>query len=572
MANLLNWRETLLPPPPIWEPQPLTHAQWPPDYEAIWRWRAEMLIALQDDEELLAAAKAYYSTRPKEFIMHWMDTYDPRREGSKWIPFVFFIKQAEFIDFLQDLREQGENGLCEKCRDAGVSWLGCGYSIWSWLFIPDDSIGWGSRKEGLVDTLGDVDSLFEKMRKILERLPSIWLPVGFAPKKHSTFMKFINPENGATITGEAGDNIGRGGRKAMYFKDEAAHYERPEKIEAALGDNTNSQVDISSVNGLGNPFHRRREAGVQWESGKDIAKGFTRIFIFDWRDHPAKTLEWYNARKAKYEREGMAHIFAQEVDRNYSAAVSNTIISYEWIQSAVDAHLKIAYVKAMIEREGIPDVWMAGLDVADGGIDRNALAKRQWIIWRDVEEWGERDTGVTARRAIVGVRQHKGVKIQYDCVGLGSGVKSEYNRLTQDELLENVPEMVPWNAGGSVLEPFNRIIPNDDESALNRDFYGNLKAQAWWNLRSRFYKTHKAVTDGAVYPVEELISLDSTMPLLQQLMKELAQPVRAQNGQLKTIVDKQPEGTKSPNLADAGMMMYFPLPDDWHTVTVGTYG
>ncbi|MDT9693866.1 hypothetical protein Q5762_37205, partial [Streptomyces sp. P9(2023)] len=82
-------------------------------------------------------------------------------------------------------------------------------------------------------------------------MPDIWRPKGLKPKDHLTFMKCINLENGSTITGESGDNIGRGGRKSMYFKDESAHYERPEKIEAALGDNTNVQVDISSVNGLG---------------------------------------------------------------------------------------------------------------------------------------------------------------------------------------------------------------------------------------------------------------------------------------------------------------------------------
>src|SRR5690606_18584010 len=133
--------------------------------------------------------------------------------------------------------------------------------------------------------------------------------------------KLANNDNGATITGESGDNIGRGGRKSRYFKDESAHYERPELIEAALGDNTDVQIDISSVNGLGNVFHRRREAGVLWEPGAKIEPGMTRVFIFDWRDHPEKTQEWYDRRKARAEREGMQHIFAQEVDRNYSAAV-----------------------------------------------------------------------------------------------------------------------------------------------------------------------------------------------------------------------------------------------------------
>jgi hypothetical protein len=67
---------------------------------------------------------------------------------------------------------------------------------------------------------------------------------------HKLYVHHTNPAFSAG--GEAGDNIGRGGRTLVYFKDESAHYEHPDLIEAALGDNTNVQIDISSVNGLGN--------------------------------------------------------------------------------------------------------------------------------------------------------------------------------------------------------------------------------------------------------------------------------------------------------------------------------
>lgn len=579
-ASLIGWRYApiadIVEP---WKPEPLAHGDWPPDYRAVYAWRMKQLALLRANPELLKDAKAYYARRPGEFIMHWMDTYDPRKSGSKWIPFVFFLKQWDFIEFLHELRVTGENGLVEKSRDVGATWQACGYSVWSWLFIPNDAIGWGSRKQELVDKIGDASSIFEKMRQLVRRLPDIWLPRGLKARDHLTFMKMINPENGSTVTGETGDNIGRGGRTSIYFKDESAHYERPEKIEAALGDNTNVQVDISSVNGLGNVFHRRREAGVMWQRGGSIEPGFTRVFVVDWRDHPGKTQEWYDTRKAKYEREGMAHIFAQEVDRNYSAAVQNTIIPYEWIVAAVDAHLNVPYL-----RIPPPNTWSAGLDVADGGVDRNALAKRQWIIWRHVEEWGERDTGVTTQRAMIGCREHRGIKLQYDAIGVGSGVKAEFNRLwseavAADNLLESgtpnvdrLPKLVAWNAGASVLNPYERVIPDDDDSLTNKDMFQNLKAQAWWSIRTRFYKTFKAVTQNAVYPADDLISLDSGMVLLPQLMKELAQPTHKPGGSLRTVVDKQPDGMKSPNLADAGIMMYFPVPDDYGQILIGSYG
>lgn len=96
----------------------------------------------------------------------------------------------------------------EKARDMGATWDACAYSVWRWLFIDNDAIGWGSRKEALVDKLGDPDSIFEKMRLLLKRLPTVFMPKDFNWSRHATFMKLTNPENGSIVSGEAGDNIG----------------------------------------------------------------------------------------------------------------------------------------------------------------------------------------------------------------------------------------------------------------------------------------------------------------------------------------------------------------------------
>jgi hypothetical protein len=557
-------------------PKPTGKDEWPPDYSAILRWRAETLEKLTANPEALAGAKEYYRTRPGEFIMDWMDTYDPRvRDGDKWMPFVFFRRQAEVIEFFESCKNDGESGLVEKCRDAGLSWLAVGYSVHQLLFVPDIAIGWGSRTQDLVDKLGSADSIFEKLRLVLRRLPEIWLPRDFNWSRHSKQMLLMNPENGSYIEGQIGRKIGRGGRKTVYFVDEAAHLEGQEEIEASLGDNTFVRIDISSVNGMGNIFHRRRENGIVWEPGMDMPRGYVRVFIMDWRDHPKKTQEWYDTRKARYEREGLAHLFAQEVDRNYSAAVSNVVIPMEWILAAVDAHKDIPYMASAVEANS--GKWMAGLDVADSGTDRNALAIREWVILRSVEEWGDRDPGASARTTIFACRNYRGrIAVQYDCIGIGAGVKTEYNRMVDDDRIitaKDVP-FVPWNAGGSVLRPNDRVITDDDTSVMNKDFYENIKAQAWWSLRMRFYKTFKARTEGIVYPVDELISLDSSIrpAILEKVKKELGQPTFGPSSRMRMLIEKKPDGTKSPNIADAIMMSYFPLPTDDLVVKTGRYG
>ena len=527
---------------------------WPGDYVAVWAWRYERLVHMRKDPVQLMGALEYYRTRPVEFITHWCDTYDPRNAGRgkpAYMPFIMFERQAEFIEFLRACMAAEENGLVEKARDMGATWVCSAFSVWLWRFYPGAAIGWGSRKEQLVDKLGDPDSIFEKMRILIRRLPREFWPKGFNEKDHMPFMRIINPDNGSTITGEAGDNIGRGGRKLIYFKDEAAHYERPEKIEAALADNTRVQIDISSVNGLGNVFHRRREAGKEWDGG-EAHNGVTNVFVMDWRDHPQKDDAWYLARKKKAEADGLAHVFAQEVDRNYAASVDGVIIPAEWITAAIDAHVKLGF-----QAEGAT---IAGLDVADEGGDRNALGLRKGAVLLAVDDWPQGDTGETTRKAVTMLQGRGPVSVQYDSVGVGAGVKSEANRLDATGEMPRGLSFTPWSAGAGVQNPDRHIDPQDKHTPINRDFYSNLKAQAWWELRRRFERTYRAINEGLTFSPDDMISLPSDLPKLRQLQKELGQATASRStGALKLVVDKSPPGTRSPNLADAVVMAYYPI-------------
>lgn len=532
----------------------LTGAAWPPDYLTVWQTRQNRLITLRAMPDLWVGAFEYYRAHPVEFINDFCDTYDPRNAGRDkppYMPFILFPRQVALVEFLQACLTGEENGLVEKARDMGATWLCAAFSVWLWRFYPGASVGWGSRKEQLVDKLGDADSIFEKIRIIIRRLPHEFRPRGFSETDHMAYMRIVNPETGSTITGEAGDSIGRGGRKLIYFKDESAHYERPEKIEAALMDNTRVQIDISSVNGLGNVFHRKREAGEEWTGGGAI-KRKTNIFIMDWRDHPEKDEAWYHARKKKAEGDGLYHIFAQEVDRNYAAAVDGVIIPAEWVNAAIDAHIKLNF-----EATG---QCVAGLDVADEGGDKNALALRKGAVLLNMDDWGEGDTGNTTRRAVVMCEGVGPVDLQYDSVGVGAGVKSEANRLKAENLLKPGIKFTAWSAGAGVQNPDDRIIPNDKDAPTNKDFYSNLKAQAWWELRNRFQRTYRAVTEGIKYSPDELISLPSHLPKLRQLQKELSQATAGRStGAMKLVVNKAPPGTRSPNLADSVVMAYYPL-------------
>jgi len=510
-----------------------------------------LIKSIRDNPDILVTLKKIYVNNPIEFINDWCITYDPRakKPNPKTMPFILFPKQEQMVLWLQDCLKEGEGGLCEKTRDMGATWVACAFSIWLWLFVGGASIGWGSRKESLVDKIGDPDSIFEKMRMILRYLPEFMLPRGFDVNKHATYMKIVNPTNGSTITGESGDNIGRGGRSLLYIKDEAAHYERPELIEAALADNTDVQIDISSVWGTNNVFYKRRVAGQLWEAGEVMPKNTVKVFVMDWRDHPNKNQEWYDGRYKQAEAEGLLHILAQEVDRDYSASVDRVIIPAIWIRAAIDADRRLN-----ISDEG--DKTLA-MDVADEGGDKNAVAIRYGVNLKHCEAWGEGDTGYSTRRAINLAHEWGTREFYYDAIGVGAGVKAETNRLRADNSLHGMIIM-PWNASAKPLEPDDNIILNDFHSPTNGEFFQNLKAQAWWNLRNRFYKTWQAVEHGVHYEHDELISLDSDIACLPQLVMELSQPTQKYSGTGKLMVDKKPDGGKSPNLADCLAMVYTP--------------
>ena len=496
----------------------------------------------------------FYRDHPVQWINDWGITYDPRsKKGQNVIPFLLFPRQVEFIQFLQSCLADGESGLCEKSRDIGATWLCCAFSVWLWLFRPGASIGWGSRDQDTVDLKGNPDSIFEKMRIQLDQLPAWMLPRGFDIAKHCKFMTIVNPETKASIKGDAGDNIGRGGRSLIYFKDESAWYEHPEAIEASLGDNTDVQIDISSVHGTANVFYRRRQAGEIWTPGAVIAKGMVRVFLFDWRDHPGKTQEWYDNRRAKAEREGMLHVLAQEVDRDYSSSVMRTIIPMAWIKASIDAHKKLG-----IKDDGEK---VAALDVADEGGDKNAFCGRHGVVIKKCQAWGEGDTGQTAQLGVRLAREMSCTELNYDCIGVGAGVKSETNRMIKEDLIPKSIKVLPWNAADPPSMAEQRIVPNDHDSPLIGDFFLNRKAQAWWSARLRFEKTYKAVTAGVEYPHEELVSLSSDMPALHAIVEELSQPVWTQNGKGKMMVDKRPDGARSPNLADSVIMCLSPMRD-----------
>lgn len=261
-----------------------------PDYQMVFEWRMERLQRIRQNPEMLPALKQFYRTNPAQFIIDWGMTTDPRNIDyglPVTIPFLLFPKQEEWIHWIMERRERLENASPKRVAKWGSAGRRSGWLARSASSTKKWSSASASRKEEYVDSTGDPKALFWKARKFVETLP-VEFRGSWDEKKHAPYMRVEFPDTGAVIKGEAGDNIGRGDRTTLYLVDEAAFLQRPLLIDAALSQTTRCRIDLSSVNGMANPFAQKRHGGK------------IPVFTFHWRNDPRKDEEWYrrNARKS----------------------------------------------------------------------------------------------------------------------------------------------------------------------------------------------------------------------------------------------------------------------------------
>ncbi|WP_210502213.1 TerL protein [Pantoea ananatis] len=531
-----------------------------PDYTQVFEWRMERLQRIRQNPGMLPAMKAFYRDNPAQFIIDWGMTVDPRnveRGLPARIPFLLFPKQEEWIQWFVEHWRTSKPGITEKTRDMGMSWLTVGMAASLCLFNRGIIAGFGSRKEEYVDKIGSPKSLFDKARNFIGLLP-VEFRGGWNPKAHAPHMRILFPENDSAMTGEAGDGIGRGDRTSFYIVDESAFLERPYLVDASLSATTNCRQDISTPNGMANSFAERRHSGK------------VDVFTFHWRDDPRKDDAWYKKQCEELD----AVTVAQEIDINYSASVEGVLIPSAWVQAAVDAHIKLG-IQPTGQR-------MGALDVADEGKDTNAFTSRHGFLLEDIEEWSGKGDDIfgTVQRAFSICDQRRLEMYRFDSDGLGAGARGDARVINEQrkERRERQITATPYRGSGSPANPEDEAVPGEygQQGRLNKDFFANAKAQGWWRLRTLFRNTWRAVEEKMPFSPDEIISISGAMPLKNKLIVELSQPTYSVNGVGKIVVDKKPDGTKSPNLADSAMIAYAPMEftsmDIWDLLARGKNG
>lgn len=225
------------------------------------------------------------------------------------------------------------------------------------------------------------------------------------------------------------------------------------------------------------------------------------------------------------------------------------IIKREWILAAIDAHKKLKIMPSGGKR--------LGYDIADDGKDTNAVTSAYGFLAVNVQEWkGQKDDLMNSCKRVHMQARRILADIYYDNVGVGAFAGSKFR-----ELNESTRARIRYHGFGAG-EKIHK--PDDDYHGIpNRDYFSNLKAQAWWLVGDRFRNTYNAITHGQVFRPDELIAINGNIDLLERLIDELSTPRRDFDANGKVKVESKKDLAKrqvdSPNLADSFIMAYNPL-------------
>ena len=255
-------------------------------------------------------------TDTKHWFNMWAWTADPRPDSPLYtVPFILFPFQEDGIDWLEKLIfKQRSDGLIDKSRDMGVSWLTVTFGVKHWRFASRQTqfhALFGSRKEDLVDKIGDPATMFEKMRFVIRHLPSWMLPEGMDMTKDMSFLRILNPETGSSLIGESSNaNFGRAGRYTCIFFDEhAAFPDGGFAAWTASSASSKSKISVSTPQGRLNKQAQLRFSGT------------IPVKSFKWPLHPWKTKVWYDGQAAT-----MTPVeIAQELDISYDASQAGRV-------------------------------------------------------------------------------------------------------------------------------------------------------------------------------------------------------------------------------------------------------
>lgn len=297
-------------------------------------WRRKIIARAKLDLEYRAKVKELFHRDILFAFNAFFFTLDPRKRPLHNQPFCTYPYQDEVLLQLREAIDKGFDLPIEKSRDMGASWMIILTFLWFWL-SPKGGADFllGSRIEDYVDKKGDMRTLMQKARYALYKLPKWLRPKGFSRKQHDNYMKLINPETGASITGESNNaNFSTGGRYAAILYDEFAKWKDTDRSAwIAGGDATPCRIPNSTPFGAAGQHYDLVTSGkpkvvMHWSRHPEKAAGLYCVWpkpeeadeVVDWEHWTGLRSPWYDRECAR--RDATPVGIAQELDIDYVGA------------------------------------------------------------------------------------------------------------------------------------------------------------------------------------------------------------------------------------------------------------
>lgn len=218
----------------------------PTDLVANLRYRERLLSTV--DREQRAAVWQAGCDDPVFYINSLVWQFNPTktRPGEHMVaPFILWDFQVEAVHAISQAIDEGEDLLCEKSREMGISWIILMVFHHRWLTKPMQKFLCISRNADAVDKKDDPDSLFWKLDFINRNLPDWILPAGYDEDDTDCrkSLVFKNPVNGSIITGQASTGkAGVGGRATAIMVDEFSQINEDRQVLSRTSDTSKCRI------------------------------------------------------------------------------------------------------------------------------------------------------------------------------------------------------------------------------------------------------------------------------------------------------------------------------------------
>jgi hypothetical protein len=297
-----GWDYLAVPPDKALRPNDPDREQKSRDWESwaveVRMYRAWLAEEIKRHPGLEAIEWAKCAADPAYFINTYGFIFEPRTNFGRggYNPWVLFPRQLELVRWFQACmaaHDETADGVIEKCRDVGASWIMVALFVHQWLFTSPFNGLFVSWKEEYVDSRAP-RSLMWKMDKIIANLPTFLKPPGFNPAHHRMKLWLKNPANENTITGESTtSNTARGDRNTAIFFDEAPQIPDFMHIWMGTADVTDHRFAAGTTSLDYGPDYYNLCHGIDMEYAPSA-------FYFDYWQHPRHDNAWLERQRKRY--------------------------------------------------------------------------------------------------------------------------------------------------------------------------------------------------------------------------------------------------------------------------------